>query len=36
MKDFLQESMTKLNELILDQPMHPNEKAVWWLEYLLR
>jgi UDP-glucoronosyl and UDP-glucosyl transferase len=30
------ESIAKLNELILDQPMHPNERAVWWLEYLLR
>jgi hypothetical protein len=30
------ESVTQLNDLVLDQPMHPRDRAVWWLEYLLR
>ena len=31
-----QESVERLSSLILDQPQHPLERAVWWLEYLLR
>jgi len=29
-------SVTRLQELILDAPLHPLENTVWWLEYLLR
>jgi len=31
-----QQSVTELSSLILDQPQHPLDRAVWWLEYLLR
>lgn len=31
-----EENVAKLNSLILDQPQHPLERAVWWMEYLLR
>ena len=31
-----QSSVTELSALILDQPLHPLDRAVWWLEYLLR
>ena len=30
------ESVTRLQELILDAPLHPLDNTVWWLEYLLR
>ena len=31
-----QSSVTELSALILDQPLHPLDRAVWRLEYLLR
>ena len=31
-----QRSVTELSSLIMDQPHHPLEVSVWWLEYLLR
>jgi len=31
-----QEAVNELNRLILDTPQPPLERAVWWLEYLLR
>ena len=31
-----QESVSSMSELIMDQPQHPLDKTVWWLEYLLR
>jgi len=30
------ESVTSLQNLILDTPIHPLDNTVWWLEYLLR
>lgn len=29
-------NVVKLRELIQDQPMKPLERAVWWVEYVLR
>ena len=34
--DSYQESVSRLQGLILDTPLHPLDNAVWWLEYLLR
>jgi len=31
-----QDSVSQLSDLIMDQPQHPLERAIWWLEYLLR
>ena len=30
------EAVKELRDLILDQPLHPLNKTVWWMEYLLR
>lgn len=34
--DKYQRSVTRLSELIMDQPQHPLDRSVWWLEYILR
>ena len=36
MNPLYQSSVDQLSSLILDQPQHPLDRAVWWLEYLLR
>ena len=36
MNPLYQSSVDQLSDLILDQPQHPLDRAVWWLEYLLR
>ena len=33
---FYQETINRLSDLIMDQPMHPLNRTVWWMEYLLR
>ena len=34
--DLYKEAVSELSSLIMDQPIHPLERATWWLEYLLR
>ena len=36
MNPLYQRSVDQLSNLIMDQPQHPLDRAVWWLEYLLR
>ena len=31
-----QEAVDKLGQLVMDQPMHPVERAAWWMEYVVR
>ena len=34
--DDYQTEVDNIADLIMDQPLHPLERATWWLEYLLR
>ena len=34
--DKYQRSVTRLSDLIMDQPQHPLDRTVWWMEYILR
>ena len=34
--DKYQRSVTRLSGLIMDQPQHPLDRTVWWMEYILR
>ena len=36
MNPLYQRSVDQLSHLIMDQPLHPLDRAAWWLEYLLR
>ena len=29
-------AINHLHELVMDQPMHPVDRAAWWMEYLIR
>ena len=29
-------AIIRLSNLVMDQPLHPVERAAWWMEYLLR
>jgi len=29
-------AITKLSDLVMDQPQHPMDRIIWWMEYLLR
>ena len=31
-----QSSINRLHDLVMDQPMHPVDRAAWWMEYLIR
>ena len=31
-----QTAINHLHELVMDQPMHPVDRATWWMEYLIR
>ena len=29
-------AITELSDLVMDQPQHPMDRVIWWMEYLLR
>ena len=36
LKPKYKENIQKLRDLVYDQPMAPREKAIWWIEYVIR
>jgi len=36
LKPEYKENIKKLRDLVYDQPMAPREKAIWWIEYVIR